>query len=178
MYNLSHPEQDAIEEYIQDSLAAGNVRPSSSPVGAGVFFVKKKDGSLRPCIDFRGLNNITVKNKYPLPLISSAFAPLHGATVFTKLDLRNPYHLVCIREGDEWKTTFDTPLGHFEYLLMPFGLTTAPAVFQSLVNDVLRDVIGRFVFVYVEDKPVLHPDCQTSKHPASQVGIALCEIQL
>jgi len=89
-----------MEKYISESLAAGIIRPSSSPVGAGFFFVGKKDGSLRPCIDYRGLNNITVKNKYPLPLISSAFAPLHGAQVFSKLDLRNAYHLVRIREGD------------------------------------------------------------------------------
>jgi len=125
---------------------AGIIRPSSSPVGAGFFFVGKKDGSLRPCIDYRGLNSITVKNKYPLPLISSAFAPLHGAAFFSKLDLRNAYHLVRIREGDEWKTAFNTPLGHFEYLVMPFGLSNAPAVFQALVNDVLRDMLNRFIF--------------------------------
>lgn len=111
----------------------------------------KKDKSLRPCIDFRGLNKITVKNKYPLPLISSVFTPLCGSTVFTKLDLGNAYHLVRIREGDEWKTAFNTPLGHFEYLVMPFRLTNAPAVFQNLVNDVLRDMLGRFVFVYLDD---------------------------
>lgn len=118
-----------MERYLQDSLAAGLITPSSSPVGAGFFFVKKKDVH-RPCIDFRGLNNTTVKNKYPLQLISSAFAPLHGATVFTKLDLRNAYHLVRIREGDEWKTAFNTP-GHFEYLVMPLSLTNAPAVFRT-----------------------------------------------
>ncbi len=103
--------------------------------------------SLHPCIDFRGLNNITIKNKYPLLLINSAFEPLHRATVFTKLDLRNAYHLVCIREGGEWKNGFNTPLSHFEYLVMPFGLTNAPAVFQVLVNDVLRDFLNLFVFV-------------------------------
>lgn len=115
------------------------------------FSLIKKDKSLRPCIDYRGLNNITVKNKYPLPLIDSAFSSLHQATVFTKLDLRNAYHLVRIREGDEWKTAFNTPLGHFEYLVMPFGLTNAPAVFQALINDVLRDMLNRFVFVYLDD---------------------------
>lgn len=122
-----------MENYIQESLAAGIIWPSSSPVAAGFFFVGKKDGSLRPCIDYLGLNDITVKNKYPLPLINSAFGSLQEATVFTKLDLRNAYHLVRIREGDEWKTAFNTPLGHFEYLVMPFGLTNAPAVFQTLV---------------------------------------------
>ena len=135
-----------MENYIGESLAGGIICPSSSPVGAGVFFVTKKDHSLRPCIDYRGINRITLKNKYPLPLISSAFVPLHGAMVFSKLD-----HLVRIREGDEWKTVFNTPLGHFEYLVMPFRLTNAPAVFQSLVNDVLRDMLNRSVFVYLDD---------------------------
>uniref|UniRef100_A0A8C6VZ26 Gypsy retrotransposon integrase-like protein 1 n=1 Tax=Nothobranchius furzeri TaxID=105023 RepID=A0A8C6VZ26_NOTFU len=137
--------------YISESLSAGIIRPSTSPLGAGFFFVSKKDGSLRPCIDYRGLNQITIKNKYPLPLLSSTFDPVNNASVFTKLDLRNAYHLVRIREGDEWKTAFKTPLGHFEYLVMPFGLTNAPAVFQSLVNSVLGDYINKFVTVYLDD---------------------------
>lgn len=95
--------------------------------------------TLRPCIDFL------------LPLLNLAFELLQGATVFSKLDLRNAYHLVRIRERDEWKTAFNTPLGHFEYLVMPFGLTNAPAVFQALVNDVLRDFINRCAFVYLDD---------------------------
>ena len=140
-----------MRNYVSESLASGIIRPSSSPVAAGFFFVAKKDGSLRPCIDFRQLNNITVKNKYPLPLLSSTFEPLTHATIFTKLDLRNAYHLVRVREGDEWKTGFNTHLGHFEYLVMPFGLTNAPAVFQALVNDVLRDFINIFVVVYLDD---------------------------
>lgn len=140
-----------MKRYITDSLAAGLIRPSSSPVGAGFFFVDKKDKTLRPCIDYRGLNDIIIKNKYPLPLIDSAFAPVHQATIFTKLDLQNAYHLVRIREGDEWKTAFNTPIGHFEYLVMPFGLTNAPAAFQALINDVLRDMLNRFVFVYLDD---------------------------
>ncbi|KAL0172527.1 hypothetical protein M9458_032838, partial [Cirrhinus mrigala] len=151
LYSLSGPEWEAIEKYINDSLLAGIIRPSSSPAGAGFFFVEKKDGSLRPCIDYRGLNDITVKNSHPLPLMSSPFELLRGATIFTKLDLRNAYHLVRIREGDEWKTAFNTPTGHFEYLVMPFGLSNAPAVFQALVNDVLRDMVNRFVFVYLDD---------------------------
>ena len=151
LYSLSRPEQETMERYIKDSLAAGLIRPSSSPVASGFFFVEKKEGTLRPCIDYRELNDITVHNKYPLPLMNSAFDSLHGATVFTKLDLRNAYHLVRIKEGDEWKTAFNTALGHFEYLVMPFGLTNAPAVFQALVNDVLRDFLNRFVFVYLDD---------------------------
>ncbi|XP_014872995.1 uncharacterized protein lrfn4b [Poecilia latipinna] len=151
LYNISRPERETLERYIKESLEAGIIRPSSSPLGAGFFFVGKKDGTLRPCIDFRGLNHITVKNKYPLPLLSSAFEPVHGATVFTKLDLRNAYHLLRIREGDEWKTAFKTPLGQFEYLVMPFVLSNAPAYFQALINDVLRDFLNVFVFVYLDD---------------------------
>ncbi|KAG1928442.1 retrotransposable element [Pimephales promelas] len=151
LFSLSIPEREAMEKYISDSLAAKFIRPSSSPAGAGFFFVGKKDGSLRPCIDYRGLNNITVKNTYPLPLMSSAFERLQGASIFTKLDLRNAYHLVRIREGDEWKTAFNTPRGHFEYLVMPFGLSNSPAVFQALVNDVLRDMIDQFIYVYLDD---------------------------
>ncbi len=151
LYSLSVPEREAMEKYISDSLTAGIIHPSSSPAGAGFFFVAKKDGSLRPCIDYRGLNNIMVKNTYPLPLMSSVFERLQGASIFTKLDLRNAYHLVRIREGDEWKTAFNTPRGHFEYLVMPFGLSNSPAVFQALINDVLRDLVDQFIYVYLDD---------------------------
>lgn len=149
-YNLSRAEREAMESYIGDSLASGLIQPSSSPVGAGFFFIQKKDGTLRPCIDYRALNEITVKNKYPLPLLDAAFAPLHRAQIFSKLDLRNAYYLVRIREGDEWKT-FNTPLGHFEYLVMPFTPTNTPAMFQSLVNDILWDMLSKFLFVYLDD---------------------------
>ncbi|KAI2668898.1 Transposon Tf2-9 polyprotein [Labeo rohita] len=149
LFSLSAPEREAMEKYLSESLAAGLIRPSSSPAGAGFFFVKNKDGSLRPCIDYRGLNDITIKNRYPLPLMSTAFEVLGGAKFFTKLDLRNAYHLVRIREGDEWKTAFNTPTGHFEYLVLPFGLANAPAVFQALVNDVhvqhVRRVLQRLL---------------------------------
>ena len=151
LFSLSRPERMAMDSYIRDSLASGFIRPSTSPAGAGFFFVGKKDGSLRPCRDYRGLNKITIRNRYPLPLMSSAFDLLQGAVVFTKLDLRNAYHLVRIRRGDEWKTAFNTPSGHYEYQVMPFGLTNAPAVFQALINDCLRDMINRFVFVYLDD---------------------------
>uniref|UniRef100_A0A3B3HXC3 ribonuclease H n=1 Tax=Oryzias latipes TaxID=8090 RepID=A0A3B3HXC3_ORYLA len=122
LFNLSGPEKVAMEEYVQEALSLGHIRPSSSPVGAGFFFVEKKDKTLRPCIDYRELNQITIKDKYTLPLISSVFDSVQEARIFTKLDLRNAYHLVRIRDGDEWKTAFNTPLGHYEYLVMPFGL--------------------------------------------------------
>eukprot|EP00063_Salmo_salar_P008961 XP_013983796.1 PREDICTED: RNA-directed DNA polymerase homolog [Salmo salar] len=129
---------------------------------AGFFFVEIKDKILRTCIDYRGLNDITVKNRYPLPLISSAFKPLQWATVFSKLDLRNTYHMVRIREGDEWKTAFNMASSRYEYLVMPFGLTNAPAVFQDLENDVLCDMLNRFVFVYIDD--ILIFSCSPHEH--------------
>ncbi|KAK3540883.1 hypothetical protein QTP86_002978 [Hemibagrus guttatus] len=151
IFSLSPPERTAMNKYINESLAAGIIRPSTSPAGAGFFFVSKKDGGLRPCIDYRGLNKITIRNRYPLPLMATAFEILQEASIFTKLDLRNAYHLVRIRQGDEWKTAFNTPTGHYEYLVMPFGLTNAPAVFQALINDILRDMLDQFVFVYLDD---------------------------
>lgn len=119
-------------DYITKAQRARLIRPWSSPVGAGFFFVRKKDGGLRLRIDYRGLNKITIKNRYPLPLMSSAFELLKDAWIFTKLELRNAYHLVRIKEGDKWKTAFNTLSGHYEYLVMPFGLTNAPAVFQNM----------------------------------------------
>jgi len=132
-----------MKKYLDEALATGLVCPSSSPARAGFFFVSKKDGGLLPCIDNRGLNNIH------LSFISSAFNLVQDSIIFTKLDLFNAYHF---REGDEWKTAFThTPIGHFEYLVMPVGLTNAPAVFQNLVNDVLVDMLNKFVFVYLDD---------------------------
>uniref|UniRef100_A0A146SAR5 Gypsy retrotransposon integrase-like protein 1 n=1 Tax=Fundulus heteroclitus TaxID=8078 RepID=A0A146SAR5_FUNHE len=178
LYSLSAPESQAMQEYINDALRAGIIRPSSSPAGAGFFFVGKKDGSLRPCIDYRGLNNISVKNRYPIPLMNSAFDQVQRAKVFTKLDLRNAYHLVRIREGDEWKTAFNTPTGHYEYLVMPFGLTNAPAVFQNLVNEVLRDMIGRFVFVYLDDILIYSENLTLHKQHVRSVLLRLLQNQL
>ncbi|CAL9698545.1 unnamed protein product [Knipowitschia caucasica] len=178
LYSLSAPERQAMDEYISSALKAGIIRPSSSPAGAGFFFVGKKDKSLRPCIDYRGLNNITIKNRYPLPLISSGFELLQGAKIFTKLDLRNAYHLVRIREGDEWKTAFNTPSGHYEYLVMPFGLTNAPAVFQALVNDILRDMLNKFVFVYLDDILIFSRDLDSHISHVKQVLRRLLDNQL
>ncbi len=178
LYSLSGPEREAMDRYIRESLQTGLIRHSSSPAGAGFFFVQKKDGSLRPCIDYRGLNDITVKNRYPLPLMSSAFELLQGAQVFTKLDLRNAYHLVRIREGDEWKTAFNTPSGHYEYLVLPFGLSNAPAVFQDLVNSVLGDMINQFVFVYLDDIQIFSPSLQVHTQHVRRVLQHLLENKL
>ncbi|KAK3544289.1 hypothetical protein QTP86_009141 [Hemibagrus guttatus] len=151
IYPLSLLESKAMEEYIESSLAAGHIRPSTSAAAAGFFFVGKKDGGLRPCIDYRGLNAVTVRYPYPLPLVPAALEQLQGAQVFTKLDRRSAYNLVRIREGDEWKTAFHTTHGHYEYCVMPFGLTNTPAVFQALINEVFRDLLGRGVIAYIND---------------------------
>ena len=110
LFNLSHLERQTMQKYIHDSLATGIIRPSSSPISAGFFFMAKKDKALHPYIDYCGLNNITIKNEYPLPLISSAFESLQGATIFSILDLRNAYHLVRVKGGDEWKWLLTPPL--------------------------------------------------------------------
>ncbi|KAL0177254.1 hypothetical protein M9458_026148, partial [Cirrhinus mrigala] len=151
IFPLSQPESEAMKNYIEEELSKGFIRPSTSPAAAGFFFVKKKDGTLRPCIDYRGLNDITVKFRYPLPLVPAALEQLRQAKYFTKLDLRSAYNLIRIREGDEWKTAFSTSSGHYEYCVMPFRLANSPSVFQSFINDVFRDMLDRWVIVYIDD---------------------------
>ncbi len=140
-----------MKAYIEEELAKGFIRPSTSPASAVFFFVKKKDGGLRPCIDYRSLNDLTVKFRYPLPLVPAALEQLRTAKYFTKLDLRNAYNLIRIRESDEWKTAFSTTSRHYEYLVMPSGLVNSPSVFQAFVNDVFRDMLNRWVIVYIDD---------------------------
>ncbi|KAK3541244.1 hypothetical protein QTP86_016908 [Hemibagrus guttatus] len=141
----------AMEEYIEEALAVGHIRPSTYPAAAGFFFVGKKDRGLRPCIDYRGLKVITVHYPYLLPLVPTALEQLRGAKFFIKLDLHSAYNLVRVREGDEWKTAFHTTHGHYEYLVMPFGLTNAQTVFQSLINEVFQDILGKWVIAYIDD---------------------------
>lgn len=140
-----------MEEYVEEALQQQFIRPSSSPAASSFFFVAKKDGGLRPCIDYRHLNSQTVKFSYPLPLVPAALEQLRGVRIFTKLDLRSAYNLIRIRRGDEWKTAFVTPSGHYEYRVMPFGLSNAPAVFQSYMNEVFREYLNRFIVVYLDD---------------------------
>ena len=151
IYGLSEPELEALRSYLDDNLANGFIQPSKSPAGAPILFVKKKDGSLRLCVDYRGLNKVTVRNRYPLPLIPELLDRLRSARVFSKIDLRGAYNLVRIKPGDEWKTAFRTRYGHFEYKVMPFGLTNAPAVFQHMMNDIFREYLDHFVVIYLDD---------------------------
>ncbi|XP_039053215.1 uncharacterized protein LOC120195204 [Hibiscus syriacus] len=150
-YRMAPPELEEMRKQLKDLLDAGYIRPSKSPYGAPVLFQKKHDGSLRMCIDYRALNKLTVKNKYPIPLIANLFDQLGGARWFTKLDLRSGYYQVKIAEGDEPKTACVTRYGSYEYLVMPFGLTNAPATFCTLMNKVLQPFLDHFVVVYLDD---------------------------
>jgi hypothetical protein len=136
IYGLAGPDLQALRDYLIENLVKGFVQHSKSLVGAPILFVKKKDGSLKLCVDYRGLNKITKKNRYPLPLILGLLDRLRTGKIFTKHDLCGAYNLLRIRPGDEWKTTFRTRYGHFEYTVMPFDLTNTPAVFQHLMNDI------------------------------------------
>ncbi|KAJ1597314.1 hypothetical protein NDA14_003800 [Ustilago hordei] len=144
-------EMSELRRYLDENLEKGFIRPSKSPARSPVLFVPKKDGGLRLCVDYRGLNEITVKNRAPLPLIEEQLFLLRKARIYTKLDLRAAYNLIRIAKGDEWKTAFGTQLGLYEYLVMPFGLANAPAHFQSFINDIFRDIIGVYVVVYLDD---------------------------
>ena len=148
---MSPAELKALEEYINEALAKGWIHESKSPSGAPVLFIPRKSGELRLCVDYRGLNAITIKNRYPLPLINEILDRLDGSVVFSKIDLRNAYHRIRIREGDEWKTAFRTRYGHYEYLVMPFGLTNAPTTFQAYINRALCGLVDVFYIVYLDD---------------------------
>ncbi|KAJ1597382.1 hypothetical protein NDA14_006176 [Ustilago hordei] len=151
LYLKGPKEMSELRRYLDENLEKGFIRPSKSPARSPVLFVPKKDGGLRLCVDYRGLNEITVKNRAPLPLIKEQLFLLRKARIYTKLDLRAAYNLIWIAKGDEWKTAFGTQLGLYEYLVMPFGLANAPAHFQSFINDIFRDIIGIYVVVYLDD---------------------------
>ncbi|XP_070795472.1 uncharacterized protein, partial [Pituophis catenifer annectens] len=178
LYSMSEPELAALRDFLEKNLARGFIRPSTSPLSAPVLFVKKKTGDLRLCCDYRRLNAITVRNRYPLPLIPELMERLREASIFTKLDLRGAYNLVRVREGDEWKTAFGTRYGHFEYTVMPFGLTNAPAVFQHLMNDVFRDMLDRFVVIYLDDILIYSRTPESHLQHVRQVLQCLREHQL
>ncbi|XP_070040665.1 uncharacterized protein [Nicotiana tomentosiformis] len=150
-YRMAPGKLKELKEQLKDLLEKGYIRPSTSPWGAPVLFVRKKDGSLRMCIDYRQLNKVTIKNKYPLPRIDDLFDQLQGARCFSKIDLRSGYHQVRVREKDIPKTAFRTRYGHFEFLVMSFGLTNAPAVFMDLMNSLFRPFLDLFVIVFIDD---------------------------
>ena len=138
-------------EYINKNLVAGKIRISISLAGSPILFPPKADGTLRLCVDYRGLNKITVKDRTPLPLMTELREQVVKARIFTKLDLLHGYNLICIAEGNEWKTALRTKYRLFEYLVMPFGLCNAPASFQAIINEVLGELLDEGVIVYIDD---------------------------
>src|SRR5215469_6394837 len=152
VYPLNPAEQRALDDFLEENLRSGRIRPSHSPMASPFFFVKKKDGSVRPVQDYRKLNEMTVKNRYPLPLIQELLDKLKGAKVFSKMDVRWGYNNIRIKEGDEWKAAFRTNRGLFEPTVMFFGLTNSPAMFQAFMNHILHDLIDQgHVIVYMDD---------------------------
>jgi hypothetical protein len=151
LYGMSRNELTALKKFLEENLDKGFIRASNSPAAAPILFVKKSDGTLRLCVDYRGINEITIKNRYPLPLIQETLARLAKANWYTTLDLRGAFNLVRMAEGEEWKTAFRTRYGLFESLVMPFGLTNAPATFQHFINDVLRNYLDVFCSAYLDD---------------------------
>ncbi|KAA0067305.1 ty3-gypsy retrotransposon protein [Cucumis melo var. makuwa] len=150
-HRMASAELKELKVQLQELLDKGFIRPSGSPWGAPVLFVKKKDGSMCLCIDYRELNNVTVKNHYPLPRINDLFDQLKGATVFSKIDLRSKYHQLRIRDSDIPKTAFRSRYGHYEFIVMSFDLTNAPAVFMDLMTRVFKDFLDKFVIVFIDD---------------------------
>ena len=148
---MSAYQLDTLDKYLKEMLKQRKIMHSQSPAGAPILFVPKPDGKLRLCVDYRNLNKLTILNKYHLPLMGELKDRVAEATIFTKLDLKDGYHLLRIREGDEWKTAFRTRYGHFEYNVMPFGLVNAQATFQAMMNKILREFLDHGVVVYLND---------------------------
>ena len=173
LYSMSPTELDALTVYLDKAIEAGIIQKLISPAASPVMFVPKADGSLRLVVDYRRLNDITIKNCYPLPLISDMLDRLQGAKRFTKLDCKDAYNRVQIKGGDKWKTAFCTRFGLFEYLAMPFGLTNAPATFQAFINKALGKFLDLTVVVYLDDILIFSKDETKHKEHVQQVLAAL-----
>jgi len=169
LYSLSPVELSTLQTFIDENLNTGFIRPTTSSHAAPVLFVRKKDGSLRLCVDFRGLNKITKKDRYPLPLISDLLDSPSRAKIYSKINLRHAYHLVRIAPGDEWKTAFRTRYGSYEWLVMPFGLTNAPAAFQRFVNTIFADMLDVCVVVYLDDILIYSEDMESHQQHVWEV---------
>jgi len=150
-YRMAPAELVELKKQIEDLMEKQFIRPSTSPWGAPVLLVKKKDGSSRLCVDYRQLNKMTIKNMYALPRIDDLMDQLHGSSVFSKIDLRSGYHQILVKVDDVQKTTFRSRYGHYEYVVMPFGVTNAPAMFMDYMNRIFRPFLDKFVVVFIDD---------------------------
>jgi hypothetical protein len=177
-YRVYGPELVELKKQIDELLEKGYIRPSTSPWVAPVLFVEKKDGTKRMCIDYRSLNEVTIKDKYPLPRIEDLFDQLRGANVFSKIDLRSGYHQLRIRPSDIPKTSFITKYGLYEFTVMSFGLTNAPAYFMYLMNNVFMDYLDKFMVVFIDDNLIYSQNEQEHEEHLRKVLQRLRDCQL
>jgi len=178
LYSLSKTELQALKEWLEENLSKGFIRASSSPAASSILFAKKGDGSLRLCVDYHGLNEGTIKNRYPLLLLQETLIRLSKAKYFTTLDIRGAYNLVWMAEGEEWKTAFRTRYGLFESLVMPFGLINAPADFQAQINDVHRQFLDDFCTALLDDILIYSNTLEEHKKQVYKVLKALSDAGL
>src|SRR5258708_226647 len=174
IYSLSPLELVALREFLKEHTRNGFIHPSKSPWGSPILFVKKKDGSLRLCVDFCALNRVTEKDRYPLPLISDLLTSPAPARIYSKIDLKHAYHLVHIAEGDKPKTVFHTRYGSYEWRVMPFGLSNAPAAFQRFINEVLRDLMDICTVGYLDNILVYSDSLEDHRDHVHEVLCHLC----
>ena len=178
IYKLSPVELETLSKYIEENLQKGFIRHSQSPYGAPIVFARKKDGTLRICVDYRGLNKLTIKNRYPLPLIGELLDRISRAKVMTKFDIRDGYNRLRMAAGEEEKTAFHCRYGLFEYTVMPFGLCNAPGTFQHYMNNTFREFLDKFLVIYLDDFLVYSDNLKEHKKHVRQVMQRLREAGL